>query len=556
MKLSVKLMIAPLVAIAFLVALGAASYSALTLQKDAAEGFYQGVFGRYKSVVEAGSVMGDVHAGIYRLLSLSGKVDDARLIAEAGEIKWRLEEAKNTITQLANLSDQGQSGDAILDSALKKLDTYAKAVELAIELGSADPNTGAAAMQTADVAYEAMTKDLEALVQAERNKAEELFGTTRAAYRNAWNIMLALALAAVIASLLAAGLQARAMVLRLRRASAAAEALSRGDLTQRARVDSRDEVGQMLSALGNSSEQLARLVGTVRQITESVQAASREIARGNQDLSARTEEQASSLEETASSLEELTGTVRQNAENAQRASQLAAEATGAAGKGGQVVEKVVQTMDRISGSSRKISEITAVIDSIAFQTNLLALNAAVEAARAGEQGRGFAVVAQEVRSLAQRSSASAREIKQLIEESVGLVQSGSQLVGQAGGVMDEIMRAVERVTEIVAAITGASQEQSMGIDQVNQAMAQIDRVTQQNAALVEEAAAAAESLEDQAARLVSAVVEFKLDAAPAAPPAAESKPEPQEPGASAGLLDWIKPAPALQAAGAAEWKEF
>jgi methyl-accepting chemotaxis protein len=552
MKLSVKLMIAPLVAIAFLVALGAASYSALTLQKDAAEGFYQGVFGRYKSVVEAGSVMGDVHAGIYRLLSLSGKVDDARLIAEAGEIKWRLEEAKNTITQLANLSDQGQSGDAILDSALKKLDTYAKAVELAIELGSADPNTGAAAMQTADVAYEAMTKDLEALVQAERNKAEELFGTTRAAYRNAWNIMLALALAAVIASLLAAGLQARAMVLRLRRASAAAEALSRGDLPQRARVDSRDEVGQMLSALGNSTEQLARLVGTVRQITESVQAASREIARGNQDLSARTEEQASSLEETASSLEELTGTVRQNAENAQRASQLAAEATGAAGKGGQVVEKVVQTMDRISGSSRKISEITAVIDSIAFQTNLLALNAAVEAARAGEQGRGFAVVAQEVRSLAQRSSASAREIKQLIEESVGLVQSGSQLVGQAGGVMDEIMRAVERVTEIVAAITGASQEQSMGIDQVNQAMAQIDRVTQQNAALVEEAAAAAESLEDQAARLMSAVVEFKLDAAPAALPAAESRPAPQKPAASADLLDWIKPAPALQAAGAAE----
>ncbi|HET8745194.1 MAG TPA: methyl-accepting chemotaxis protein, partial [Ramlibacter sp.] len=225
-------------------------------------------------------------------------------------------------------------------------------------------------------------------------------------------------------------------------------------------------------------------------------------------------------------------------------------------KSGEVVRRAVSAMQQIEKSSGEISNIIGVIDEIAFQTNLLALNAAVEAARAGEQGRGFAVVAQEVRSLAQRSSASAREIKQLIEESVGLVQSGSQLVGQAGGVMDEIMRAVERVTEIVAAITGASQEQSMGIDQVNQAMAQIDRVTQQNAALVEEAAAAAESLEDQAARLVSAVVEFKLDAAPAALPAAESKPEPQEPGAAAGLLNWIKPAPALQAAGAAEWKEF
>jgi methyl-accepting chemotaxis protein len=558
MKLSVKLMIAPLVAIAFLVALGAASYSSLTLQKDAAEAFYQGVFGRYKSVVEAGGVMGDVHAGVYRLLSLSGKVDEGRMIAESGQIKWRLEEAKNQITQLANLSDKGQEGDAILDSALQKLDKYAKAVQLAVELASVDANTGAAAMQTADLAYEEMSQDLEALVQAERNKAEELFGTTRTAYRNAWNTMLALAFAAVIASLLVAALQARAIVRRLHRATKSAEALARGDLTQRAHVDSRDEVGQMLAALGNSTEQLARLVGTVRQITQSVQAASGEIARGNQDLSARTEEQASSLEETSSSLEELTGTVRQNAENAQRASVLATEATGAAVKGGEVVEQVVQTMERIAGSSRKISEITAVIDSIAFQTNLLALNAAVEAARAGEQGRGFAVVAAEVRTLAQRSSGSAKEIKQLIEESVGLVQSGSQLVGQAGTTMEEIMRAVDRVTEIVAAITGASREQSMGIDQVNQAMAQIDRVTQQNAALVEEAAAAAESLEDQAERLVSAVVEFKLDAAPAATSAGGKPPEASSarPAQISEVLDWLKPAPALQAAGGAEWKEF
>jgi len=569
MRLSFKLMIAPLVAIAFLIGLGAASYSALTLQQEAADKFYQGVFGRYKSVVEIGSVVGDVHAGIYRLLSLSGTADENSMVAAAGEVKWRLEEAKNTLTQLSTLGEDPSRRDVmLLTSATEKLAQYAQAVEVSIALGTTNANNGTTAMQSADAAYQAMTADLAALVETERNKAEELFGVTRAAYRSAWNTMLLLALGAVLASLLAAGLQARAMVVRLRRATNSAEALARGDLTRRATADSRDEVGQMLAALSNSTEQLARLVGTVRQITESVQAASGEIARGNQDLSARTEEQASSLEETASSLEELTTTVRQNAENAQRASQLAADATGAASKGGHVVQKVVETMDRITGSSRKISEITAVIDSIAFQTNLLALNAAVEAARAGEQGRGFAVVAAEVRSLAQRSSGSAKEIKRLIEESVDLVQSGSQLVGQAGSTMDEIMGAVKRVTEIVTAITTASQEQSMGIDQVNQAMAQIDRVTQQNAALVEEAAASAESLQDQASRLVSAIVAFKLDdAAPAPAPApvaepaqAAEKPAPERkerPARATEVLDWIKPVPRAQAAGGnGEWKEF
>jgi len=572
MKLSGKLMIAPLVAIGFLVALGAASYSALKIQQDAAESFYQGVFGRYKSVVQADGVMGDVHAGIYRLLSISGAVDENRISAEAGQIKWRLEEVRNTLTQLAALSEDADGSDTtLLVSAIEKLAKYAKAVDLAIELSVVDVNTGTAAMQTADFAYLEMTKDLAALVEAEQKRADATLESTRASYTTAWITMVVLVFAAVVGSLVAAGIQARAIVIRLRRAMSSAEALARGDLTRRSGSDSRDEVGQMLAALGNSTEQLAGLVGTVRQITDSVQAASGEIARGNQDLSARTEEQASSLEETASSLEELTTTVRQNAENAQRASQLAAEATGAAGKGGQVVEKVVETMDRITGSSKKISEITAVIDSIAFQTNLLALNAAVEAARAGEQGRGFAVVAAEVRNLAQRSSGSAKEIKRLIEESVGLVQSGSQLVGQAGSTMDEIMDAVKRVTEIVVAITTASQEQSMGIDQVNQAMAQIDRVTQQNAALVEEAAASAESLQDQASQLVSAIVAFKLDEASAdsgAAPAQAAKPAPVAPAKPAAerkerragpieVLDWVKPAPRVQAAGGnGEWKEF
>jgi len=534
MKLSAKLMIAPAVAIGFLAALGGASYYALTVQQRAADAFYEGVFGRYKKVVAVDGSVGDVHAGIYRLLNISDAIGEDRLAKEAGAYKKRLADAQTSLAELASRSEDGKE---LLQAAIARLGEYQKAADLAIELGTVDANTGTAAMQTADFAYIEMTKDLDALVAAEQKKAERTFEMTRASYRTAWITMIALAVAAVVLSLLFATGQARGIVTRLRRAMQSAESMARGDLTQRVTVDTKDELGQLLGALANSTDQLAHLVGTVRQITDSVKVASGEIARGNQDLSARTEEQASSLEETASSLEELTSTVRQNAENAKQASTLAAEASSAAGKGGEVVEKVVETMDGITGSSRKITEITAVIDSIAFQTNLLALNAAVEAARAGEQGRGFAVVAAEVRNLAQRSAAAAKEIKGLIEESVSRVESGSQLVGQTGAAMREIVTAVKRVSEIITAITMASQEQSMGIDQVNQAMAQIDRVTQQNAALVEEAAAAAESLQDQATQLVSAVVAFKLDegqvratAAPAsafaAKPAPARKPAP------------------------------
>ena len=534
MRLSAKLMIAPAVAIGFLAALAGASYYALTVQQRAADAFYEGVFGRYRTAVSAEATVASVHAGIYRLLSISQAIDDERLAKEGGEFKRRLAEAHKS---LADLAGKAADGKEMIQGAADKLAAYAKVAELAVELGSVDAITGATAMQTADFEFLAMSKDLAVLVEAERKKAQSMFDTGRASYRTAWITMIALAVAAVVLSLLFATGQARGIVTRLRRAMQSAESMARGDLTQRVTVDTKDELGQLLGALANSTDQLAHLVGTVRQITDSVKVASGEIARGNQDLSARTEEQASSLEETASSLEELTSTVRQNAENAKQASTLAAEASSAAGKGGEVVEKVVETMDGITGSSRKITEITAVIDSIAFQTNLLALNAAVEAARAGEQGRGFAVVAAEVRNLAQRSAAAAKEIKGLIEESVSRVESGSQLVGQTGAAMREIVTAVKRVSEIITAITMASQEQSMGIDQVNQAMAQIDRVTQQNAALVEEAAAAAESLQDQATQLVSAVVAFKLDegqvratAAPAsafaAKPAPARKPAP------------------------------
>jgi len=347
----------------------------------------------------------------------------------------------------------------------------------------------------------------------------------------------------------------------LKHAVETADAVAKGDLTRRIEVKSKDEVGQLLQALKDMNENLAGIVGEVRSATESIATASKEIASGNADLSQRTEEQASSLEETASSMEELTSTVKQNAENAIQANQLSKNASDIAIKGGKAVDNVVQTMASISTSSKKIVDIISVIEGIAFQTNILALNAAVEAARAGEQGRGFAVVAGEVRNLAQRSAAAAKEIKALIDDSVNKVDAGSKQVDQAGETMSEIVQAVKRVTDIMAEIAAASNEQSAGIEQVNQAIVQMDEVTQQNAALVEEAAAAAEAMQDQAYALMHTVSIFKLETDQAISRSAPSKsksdniahaPVPVQQAASRKLR---KPAKAQEEKDE-EWKEF
>jgi methyl-accepting chemotaxis protein-1 (serine sensor receptor) len=290
------------------------------------------------------------------------------------------------------------------------------------------------------------------------------------------------------------------------------EKISAGDFTGRIEVRSTNEIGHLFAAVKRMQESLTRTVATVRRGVDEINVGSREISAGNADLSSRTEQQAASLEETAASMEELASTVKQNADNARQANQLAASASDVAERGGSAVSEVVNTMQEISASSRKISEIVSVIDGSAFQTNILALNAAVEAARAGEQGKGFAVVAGEVRSLAQRSAQAAKEIKGLIEDSVTKVGAGSQQVERAGATMQEIVASVKRVTDIMGEISAASEEQSSGIDQVNRAVSQMDEVTQQNAALVEEAAAAAGSLQEQAQRLAEAVAVFKINA--------------------------------------------
>lgn len=289
-----------------------------------------------------------------------------------------------------------------------------------------------------------------------------------------------------------------------------AQTVAAGDLTSYIDSSRKDETGTLLLALKAMNDSLLNIVGKVRNGTDTITTASGEIATGNMDLSSRTERQAGALEETASAMEQLTSTVRQNADNARQANQLAMSASEVAVQGGSVVAQVVETMGAINASSKKIVDIIGVIDGIAFQTNILALNAAVEAARAGEQGRGFAVVASEVRSLAQRSASAAKEIKELIADSVEKVDSGSKLVEQAGQTMTDVVASVQRVTDIVGEISSASQEQSDGIEQVNQAITQMDNTTQQNAALVEQAAAAAQSLEDQANILTQVVSIFRL----------------------------------------------
>jgi methyl-accepting chemotaxis protein len=335
-------------------------------------------------------------------------------------------------------------------------------------------------------------------------QAQETYATSRI-----W--MLCLIGASVVLGILLALRIAYIISRPLNFAVATAKRVASGDLTATIEVRSNDETGQLMRALKDMNDSLVRMVGDVRASTNTIVTASEEIASGNFDLSSRSEQQASSLQQTASSMEQLTVTVKQNADNATQASELAVTASDVAGRGGEVVSQVIETMASINDSSKKIVDIISVIDGIAFQTNILALNAAVEAARAGEQGRGFAVVASEVRSLAQRSAGAAKEIKTLIDDSVSKTAAGSRLVEQAGKTMDEVVDSVLRVTHIIGEITTASREQRTGIEQINQAVAQIDQATQQNAALVEQASAATEAMQEEAGKLMDVVKVFKLD---------------------------------------------
>nr|WP_315468900.1 methyl-accepting chemotaxis protein [uncultured Undibacterium sp.] len=467
---------------------------------------------RYPKVVQVQQVKSELNEIARNMRNILILKDPEILKAEYANI----EESAKIIAQTFDKLDQSivsEKGRALVKSVTEVREAFIVSRNKFLNLTRQGQNDEAIALlqtetRTVQLKYFAA---LDGLIEFQEKLMTDSAQTSEEFAKNKSMLVIALTLLALVLACILGWYVTRTITRPLGKAVYLARRVADGDLTTQVEVESNDETGQLMLALKEMSDGLVKIVAQVRSGTDTIATASSQIAAGNMDLSSRTEEQASSLEETASSMEELTSTVKQNADNARQANKLASSASDVAVLGGSMVAKVVDTMGSINTSSKKIVDIISVIDGIAFQTNILALNAAVEAARAGEQGRGFAVVASEVRTLAQRSAAAAKEIKSLIDDSVSKVSEGSKLVNDAGKTMDEIVISVKRVSDVISEITAASSEQTSGIEQINIAIVQMDEVTQQNASLVEQAAAAAEAMLDQARNLSDVVSVFKLD---------------------------------------------
>ena len=506
MKLGNKLLLAP--ALTALIMLAVAQVDAHFMYGSAENtqaGFAKQIE-QFKTINTVQDQVANIHTGVYRTMAIVGSLDDAKLKAVRTELAQQLQGVERV---LGTISTDGVDASGI-DKSRELTRQYQKQADSALDLASVDPNTGVAALQSADSTFQMLSQHLVGLVKKVDEHHVSQTEANRQTTARTHGLLVAFSVAAALVAIWASWLALRRVVAVLTHASVVAQEVASGNLDVSVTTQRKDELGDLLRALGAMQASLNKVVHEIRSSSDHIGVSSAQIASGTQDLASRTEAASSNLAQTASSMEELTATVRQSAEAARQANQLASTAADVAQRGGQVVSQVVSTMEDINQSSRKIADIIGVIDSIAFQTNILALNAAVEAARAGEAGRGFAVVASEVRSLAGRSAQAAKEIKDLINASVDKVHSGTQQVQDAGNTMTEIVASVQRVTDVIGEITAAASEQSDGIAQVNGAVNQLDQMTQQNAALVEQSTAAAESLKDQAHRLSDTVSVFKI----------------------------------------------
>ncbi|MDQ2780110.1 MAG: methyl-accepting chemotaxis protein [Pseudomonadota bacterium] len=566
MKIGKRLLIAPL--LVALVGLSAGILYGVVDHREAVRATQDDAhdIARIKLAGQAQEALSQIRGSVYRTLVLIGSYSEAETRAARAALKQQTDQVEQQAFGLAANTQADAAIAGTITGVQKNLAEYLKRCDKAIDLSGMDPNVGAGGMRAAEDIYSLLKQDLGKLaVRSDTLRGERIAASQ--SRQAALSMVLGLALlAALVAAAVASWRIQRRIVSQLRQTAAIGEAVACGDLQGAASAeadDSSDELGDVRRTMLHMAERLQHSMQTVRQASDSIGTAADEIASGNNDLSQRTEQAAASLQQTASSMTKLTGTVGQTAEAARTANQLAGSATEVAQRGGAVVSQVVTTMDEITASSRRIADIIGTIDGIAFQTNILALNAAVEAARAGEQGRGFAVVASEVRSLAQRSAEAAREIKILIGASVDRVQTGSQLVADAGRTMTEIVASVQRVSDIIGEISAATGEQSSGIGQVNGALTDLDRMTQQNAALVEQSAAAAESLREQAACLTRVVGGFRLQGsagthlsgvAPSSP-AAEATRALMRLG-NAGKVKGSAKTPAAAPSSTADWETF